>query len=101
MIKFEKYYDGIQTHIQAISSEETKNNDNIDVCYTVGKYIKKEIEELQEEIDRLNNIINELEKWCKEDETCFELDFYMGRCVNYQNILDKIQELKEKISNGN
>ena len=43
--------------------------------------------ELQQKIDRLNNIINELEKWL-EKESMFE---------HYERIvLDKLKELKEE-----
>ena len=56
--------------------------------------LEKQLKEKDKEIERLNNIINELEKWVKEDNTCFETQFAMGRCVNFQCILDKLQELK-------
>ena len=59
----------------------------------------KKLMEANIEIERLNNIINELEKWVKEDKECFETQFYMGRCVNFQCILDKLQELKGDSSN--
>lgn len=59
-----------------------------------NEYLNKVNIELSTEKNRLNNIIDELEKWVKEDKECFETQFYMGRCVNFQCILDKIQELK-------
>ena len=71
----------------------TLNYDN------VTKYLENQNLEQQEEIERLNNIINELEKWVKEDKECFETQFYMGRCVNFQCILDKLKELKGDSSN--
>ena len=57
-------------------------------------YYKKLYKDTELERERLNNIINELEKWVKEDEICFETQYYMGRCVNFKDILDKLQELK-------
>lgn len=66
-----------------------------------NEYLNKVNIELSVEKNRLNNIINELEKWVKEDKECFETQFYMGRCVNFQCILDKLQELKGDKSNDN
>lgn len=74
-----------------------KNNKTGKIYYSEFEII----EEKNKEIERLNNIINELEKWIKEDNICFETQFYMGRCVNFQCILDKLQELKGSGSNGN
>ena len=56
-----------------------------------GKLIK----ELCKEIERLNNIINELEKWLKEcyDEPCFEEYDYAANDT-LQMILYKIEALK-------
>ena len=69
----------------------------------------KERRLLAEEIERLNNIINELEKYCKEDieegnkaleqlsmlynssETEIYIKVQQAKC---NNILDKLQELK-------
>lgn len=46
--------------------------------------------ELREENNRLNNIINELEKWLKKEMKSLNIDTY----VEYQLILNKIKELK-------
>ena len=53
--------------------------------------------ELLKEIDRLNNIIDELEKWLidKQDLTCgcgITVDYLYA----YENCLDKIKALKEE-----
>ena len=45
------------------------------------------------------NVLDELEEWVLEDNDCFETTFYMGRCVNYKDILNKIQELKKENEN--
>ena len=46
------------------------------------------------EIERLNNIINELEKWVKEDTEKSMMTMETGRAFNMFDILDKLQELK-------
>lgn len=94
MISFRKEETPISSKIYAWSSEEKINNRNIICEYSVGKYIKQEIEELQQEIERLNNIINELEKWLNEvidDEDITRME--LAVC---QTILRKLKELKGK-----
>ena len=54
-----------------------------------------ELEMVNKEIERLNNIINELEKWLKEDKEYAMNNFECGRCFNMFDILNKLQELKE------
>lgn len=60
-----------------------------------------ERKQLLEEIDRLNNIIDELEKWLNEDE------YFNGRklrkdyiTVLVTDVLDKLKELKNGDNNG-
>ena len=51
-----------------------------------------ELEEKDKEIERLNNIINELEKYIGNEYYCFDnesLEFKIAK-----DILDKLQELK-------
>lgn len=59
------------------------------------------------EIDRLNNIISELEKWLEEQKDFLkEISFIQTlkeikmehkiMISDYQNVLDKLKELKEK-----
>lgn len=52
------------------------------------------IMEKDKEIERLNNIINELEKWIKEDTEKYMITMETGRAFNMFDILDKLQELK-------
>ena len=52
------------------------------------------LKEKNKEIERLNNIINELEKWLEEDEEKAMNNFECGRCFNMYHILDKIKELR-------
>ena len=44
----------------------------------------------EKEIDRLNNIINELEKWLKEEVEATVFDYHYA----IEDVLDKLQELK-------
>ena len=61
---------------------------------TFTRWVDPTIEEKDKEIKRLNNIINELEKWLKEDKEYAMNNFECGRCFNMFNILDKLKELK-------
>ena len=55
--------------------------------------LEYELYKKDKEIERLNNIINELEKWLKnEHENGYEVYYIMA----IQDILDKLKELKEK-----
>lgn len=75
---------------------------NEEVMQFIGKALinnVSEIEYLRKEIDRLNNVINELEKWLSENtEKMHNIsgdDFTtVGQAV-YQEVLDKLKELKE------
>lgn len=58
----------------------------------------EEIEKLKQEKERLNNIINELEKWLKDSnndyiqyDSVFKFDY-----IVIDDLLNKIQELKEE-----
>ena len=78
--------------------------DSIEFQYTLAKakgydnalLFTNEEEELVEEIERLNNIINELEKWLVEWREMLDCpDFYeegIIDCIN--DALTKLQELK-------
>lgn len=48
-------------------------------------------DEKDKEIERLKNVINELEKWLKEENYKNE-DFW---CINSVEVLNKLKELKE------
>lgn len=50
---------------------------------------------LKKEIERLNNIINELEKWL-EDVDIFQMNFIKNKkhITPYKAVLDKLQEIK-------
>ena len=53
--------------------------------------LKNEVVYSKVEINRLNNIINELEKYCEENS---KLDH--GSYDRYSDVLDKLKELKEE-----
>lgn len=78
----------------------------------VEKEHKKLNGELREEIERLNNIINEFEKWLesesnfwkKQQEKAIEkgwLEFggKYNTTIIYENAINKLQELKGSVSN--
>lgn len=51
-----------------------------------------ELKEEEKEIDRLNNIIDELEKWIKENNLG---KYRTENVVNTDELLDKLKALKE------
>ena len=70
---------------------------NKDFVYEEQKQLiemwKSKYYEQKEEVDRLNNIINQLEKWAKS----IELTVYRSDGMptyQYQAVLDKLKELK-------
>ena len=69
---------------------------------TFTRWIDPTIEEQKKEIDRLNNVINELEKWLIEYRTFIDIpDYYEEGIIDcLDEVLDKLKELKEK-NNGN
>lgn len=67
--------------------------------YPTKHIVKLELEneEKDKEIERLNNIINELEKYICQEWYCFDnesIEFEVSK-----NILDKLKELKESGNN--
>ena len=83
-------------------------NENGRLYYTeqfVKKLSQQSIEK-DKEIDRLNNIINELEKWCNETMKKYKLPlveqnkgalgFTLPIQDAYQQVLDKLKALKEE-----
>ena len=56
-----------------------------------------EMQEKDEEIERLNNIINELEKWLTDDENSKIYYNYENKYeyIYVDDLLDKLKELKE------
>ena len=65
-----------------------------------AKEILQYVEKLNKEIERLNNIINELEKWClswkENDKYCYLASNDKDKCRYdiWEEVLDKLQELK-------
>ena len=82
--------------------------DSIDLQLTVAKSIgttnelAEEEKELYDEVVRLGNVINELEKWLIEYRTFIDIpDYYEEGIIDcLDEVLDKLKELKEK-NNGN
>ena len=73
------------------------NLNNKWVSYTSQEEL---LELYSKEIDRLNNIISELEKWCKDcilnHQIARENGDYTISDTFFEMILDKLKELKEK-----
>ena len=58
----------------------------------IVEVVRPILNEKDKEIERLNNIITELEKWLEErKDSCNTLDYYRS----YKDVLDKLKELKE------
>lgn len=53
--------------------------------------------QLKQENQKLNKIIDELERWLKEDEEKAATTWEMGRCFNMFDILNKLTELKKEV----
>ena len=49
---------------------------------------------LREKNEKLEHIIDELEKWLEEDDEEVFITFETGRCFNYKDVINKIYELK-------
>jgi len=69
-----------------------RENTNVEI---ITRWQDPTIEKYQKEIDRLNNIINELEKWLKEDlKQVYRDAGYRNNIIN--EVLDKLKELKDE-----
>ena len=64
--------------------------------------LAEEEKELYDEVVRLGNVINELDKWLIEYRTFIDIpDYYEEGIIDcLDEVLDKLKELKEK-NNGN
>ena len=95
----------VKNESQAIAKEvilseiEDLQQENKQLKVQIKEYQKALDETMPEKIDIENNW-NKLKEWVRKDNNCFETLFYMGRCVNFQCILDKMQEI-EQGSGGN
>lgn len=70
--------------------------DQSDRYFVERTELYRENQEKDKEIERLNNIINELEKWLKEYKTqCKKYDSN-STIIVINCILDKLKELKNK-----
>ena len=99
MNKYELVYD-LKEHLDTYS----QTYDDYIMSYGEVDMIYHYIEEKDKEIERLNNIINELEKWLKykkEQMEEFELykrketgAFWYSTMGNIETFIERIQELK-------
>ena len=53
----------------------------------------------EQKYKQLQSNWNSLREWVEKDNTVFETNFEMGRCVNFKDILDKMNELEGKDKN--
>lgn len=95
MIKFDEWYDGLQTKITACSSEETKENNNVECYYSVGKYIKKEIEDIQEENKKYKEVLDKIKDFIEEFNK--NVSYLRWNEDDYVDYIKKIEELLEEI----
>ena len=70
--------------IERLNKELKSLQDSYDIEEEQANYHIDLTDDLREEVDRLNNIINELEKWLYE----------RSEFTNFNNVIDKLQELK-------
>ena len=64
------------------------------------KGLEGSLKEYQGEVKRLNNIINEFEKWLESKTPYFrENDYDIGQWNGYVDCKNKLQELKGSVSN--
>ena len=68
------------------------NEYSTDYTKTRCKELEKTVENTLNEIDRLNNIIDELEKWIKENNVG---KYRTENVVDIDELLDKLKALKE------
>ena len=62
--------------------------------------LNEELSQKDQELERLNNIINELEKWLKEKVDSFKEDEYVSTNIEHERLAIKmvyyyLQELKD------
>jgi hypothetical protein len=70
------------------TSLEPHDDYTSEITYKDQKIIWNRLKKQEQEIERLNNIINELEKWLEDkDKNALQDD-------NYWEVLDKLQELR-------
>ena len=73
--------------------------------FELNQLLSDDIEIVLNEVERLNNIINELEKWClswkENDKYCYLASNDKDKCRYdiWEEVLDKLQELKGDGSN--
>ena len=78
-------------NLQSMAIDNTKGSKAVEIC----------INGIRTYVDRLNNIINQLEKWLEEvidsnlKDYSFEELYRKGKCVAYKMALAKLKELKE------
>ena len=76
-----------------------------ETLYESENFVDFKLQEKDKETKRLNNIINNIEKWLQEEikstkekiKVCDDEEdrgIYLDKVYNYKDVLDKLQELK-------
>lgn len=92
--KLRSIYVGEENAIDEIISEYNS-------MINLNKQLVEECRRLDDEETRLNNIIDELEKWCQSwkdnDKYCYLASSPIDKCRYdiWEEVLDKLKELKE------
>ena len=97
--EFTYRYDGSRTcgksYTQSLLDEKDKEMDRL---INLNKQLVEECQRLEDEEIRLNNIINELEKWLIEHIDEYR-DMEQDAMFEFGLVLDKLKELKENNKN--
>lgn len=76
--------------LEALTSEEIYGGDYKSAVEL--KYLQKDYDKLQEQLQQKNHMIEELEKWLKELIKMYEYDVIIRE--RYEEMLEKLQELR-------
>ena len=82
----------LKSENERLNNELKSLQDSYDIEEEQANYHINLTDDLREEVDRLNNIINELEEWLKEKQ--FERIDNVGIYALYETVLQKLKELK-------
>ncbi len=77
--------------IERLNKKLKSLQDSYDIEEEQANYHIDLTDDLREEVDRLNNIINELEKWIKENDLG---KYRTENVIDTDELLNKLQKLK-------
>ena len=98
---FDKYLANNKTYISDFDITKHIVLDNESNYWYSAEYVDKMLKKQDKEIERLNNIINELEKYLRNEEAEYDRLYeeqdeqeYLDKYFATRNVLNKLQELK-------